>query len=174
AIKEDIASISKSTAREGIRYYDYEHDILNNRIFYFDDNGTLKEDEYASNIKIPHAFHTELVDQKVQYLLSNPVEVITEDEELQEYLEEYYDENFQVFLQDALEGASNKAFEYIFARTTAENKLTFQVSDSLKTFEIYDDNNNRVGIVRHYDKEIIKDGKKETIAYAEIWTDESV
>src|SRR5699024_2951883 len=78
------------------------------------------------------------------------------------------------FLQDALEGASNKAFEYIFARTTAEDKLTFQVSDSLKTFEIYDNNNNRVGIVRHYDKEIIKDGKKETIAYAEIWTDESV
>lgn len=174
AIKEDNASTTKSKAREGIRYYDYEHDILNNRIFYFDDNGTLKEDEYASNIKIPHAFHTELVDQKVQYLLSNPVEVITEDEELQEYLEEYYDEDFQVFLQDTLEGASNKGFEYIFARTTAENKLTFQVSDSLKTFDIYDNSNNRVGVVRHYDKEITKDGKKETITYAEIWTDESV
>lgn len=174
AIKEDNASTAKSKAREGIRYYDYEHDILNNRIFYFDDNGTLKEDEYASNIKIPHAFHTELVDQKVQYLLSNPVEVITEDEELQEYLEEYYDEDFQVLLQDTLEGASNKAYEYIFARTTAEDKLTFQVSDSLKTFPVYDDMNELQAIVRHYDKEIVKDGEKETVTFAEIWTDKKV
>ena len=173
-INEDNASKEKTRAREGQKYYKYEHDILNNRIFYLDDNGTLKEDNYASNIKIPHAFHTELVDQKVQYLLSNPVEIVVEDETLQEYLDEYYDEDFQVFLQESLEGASNKGFEYVFARTTAENKLSFQVSDSLKTFSVYDDANEIKAIIRHYDKDITKDGKKETVTFAEIWTDEQV
>lgn len=174
AIDDDNASTAKTKAKEGQRYYEYEHDILKNRIFYFDDNGTLKEDTYASNIKIPHAFHTELVDQKVQYLLSNPVEFEVEDEAFKEYLAEYYDEDMQVILQELLEGSSNKGFEYVFARTTVENKLSFQVADSLKTFPVYDNANEMQAVIRHYVKEIEKDGKKETVTYAEIWTAEDV
>lgn len=174
AIRSDKSSTKKSKARQGQAYYNYEHDILNNRIFYFDDNGVLQEDKHASNIKIPHAFHTELVDQKVQYLLSNPVEVTVEDDQLQEYLDEYYDEDFQLFLQEALEGVSNKGFEYIFARTTNENRLAFQVSDSLSTFPVYDADNELGAIIRYYDKEIEVDGETEVTTYAEIWNDKQV
>ena len=117
AIEEDRNSKAKEKARTGKRYYEYRHDILDNRIFYIDDNDVIREDTHASNVKIPHAFFTEQVDQKVQYLLSNPIEFETEDEQLQTLLEEYYDEDFQLFLQEALEGASKKGFEYVFART---------------------------------------------------------
>lgn len=43
----------KSFARVAERYYDADHDIRNNRIFYIDDHGGLKEDTFASNVKIP-------------------------------------------------------------------------------------------------------------------------
>ncbi|MED0689947.1 phage portal protein [Bacillus licheniformis] len=174
AIDADKTSEEKKKAKDGQRYYNYEHDILQNRIFYIDDNNVLQEDRHASNVKIPHPFHTELVDQKVQYLLSNPVELEVEDETFKERLKEYYDEDFQLFLQEAVEGASNKGFEYVFARTNANDKLCFQVSDSLQTFPIYDETNAVRAIVRYYDKDVYRDGKNKTVTFAELWDEEEV
>lgn len=174
AIQEDKHSQAKNKARQGQAYYDYQHDILNNRIFYLDDNDMLQEDTFASNIKIPHPFFTELVDQKVQYLLSNPVEVEVEDEKFQEYLKEYYDEELQLFLQEALEGSSVKGFEYAYARTTSQDILRFQVSDSLQTFDVYDDSGDLKAVVRYYNKDITRDGKNTAVEHAEVWDDEKV
>lgn len=174
AIEEDQSSKAKEKARIGQGYYNYKHDILKNRIFYIDDNDTIQEDHNASNVKIPHPFFTELVDQKVQYLLSNPVELEVEDETFKEYLKEYYDEDLQVFLQEVVEGSSLKGFEYAYARTNSEDKLCFQVSDALQTFTVYDELNEAKRIVRYYDKDIYRDGKNITVTYAEVWDDKQV
>lgn len=177
AITADRNSDKKEKAREGLKYYKGKHEILHYRLFYFDSNGVLKEDKYKSNIKIQHQFHTELVDQKVQYLLSNPLEVKTEDETLEGYLKEYINEDFQEILQDGVEGAANKGFEYIYAYKDQNNKMAFQVADSLGVIPIYDeaDNNTLKAIVRYYNSIIYdNDGKEITITKAEVWTDKQV
>ena len=176
AIAADRNSPVKRRAKTGERYYNYDHDILRNRIFYIDDNDTLQEDLNASNIKIPHAFFTEQVDQKTQYLLSNPVEVevTNNDEQFKKYLEEYYNDDFQVFLQEAVEGASKKGFEYAYARTNENDRICFQVADSIKVFSIYDDYNDTKAIVRYYDKDIYRDGKNVTVTFGELWDDKQV
>jgi SPP1 family phage portal protein len=174
AVSEDSKSKTKQNAMVGQRYYDYEHDILSNRIFYIDDLDTLQEDLNASNVKIPHAFFTEQVDQKVQYLLSNPVLIETEDETLNSYLEDYYDDDMQLFLQEALEGSSVKGHEFVYARTNSQDRLSFQVSDSIQTFDIHDENGDRKGVCRYYDKDITRNGKNTTVTHAEIWDDRKV
>lgn len=174
AINDDRSSKLKAKAREGVRYYNYGNDILSNRIFYLDKNQVLKEDKFASNIRIPHAFFPEIVDQKTQVLLSNPMEVICEDETLKSELDQYYDEDFQVFLQDAITGCSQKGFEYIFARTTAEDRLKFQVADSLCVIPVYDDENNLQRLVRYVRKYIQKDSKRVALNIAEVWDDQQV
>ena len=174
AINDDRASKMKAKAREGVRYYNYGNDILSNHIFYLDKDQVLREDKFASNIRIPHAFFPEIVDQKTQVLLSNPVEIICEDEGLKAELDQYYDEDFQVFLQDAITGCSQKGFEYIFARTTAEDRLKFQVADSLCVIPVYDDEYNLRRLVRYIRKFIQKDGKRVAINLAEVWDDEQV
>lgn len=175
-IDRDRISQSKAKARQGLQYYKGEHEILNYRLFYYDSNGVLKEDKYRSNIKIPHQFHTELVDQKVQYLLSNPIEVVTEEQELQEKLKEYINEDFQEVLQDAIEGASNKGYEYIYAYVDESNKINFQVADSLSVIPVYDelDHYKLTSIVRYYDTKIQDQDKEITITKAEVWTDKDV
>lgn len=173
AIDNDKNSQAKDKARTGERYYNFEHDILKNRIFYIDDNDVVQEDKNASNVKIPHAFFTEQVDQKVQYLLSNPVEATVEDETFQTYLNEYYDEDMQLFLQEVTEGASKKGFEYAYARTNQSDKLCFQVSDSLQTFTVSDDDGNK-RIIRYYDKDKTIEGKNATVTIAEVWDDKQV
>lgn len=175
AITTDRASAIKHKARTGQRYYEFKHDILKNRIFYVNDEGNLVEDKYASNIRIPHSFFTEQVDQKGQYLLSNPVEVTVEDDEnFQQLLNEYYDEDMQVFFQEIVEGASVKGFDYAFARTKSDDRLHFQVADMLHAFPIYDDSNDVVAFVRYYDKKISKNGQKVTVTIGELWDDKQV
>lgn len=175
-ISKDRVSSIKAKAKEGIAYYKGEHEILNYRLFYYDSNGMLKEDKYRSNIQIPHQFHTELVDQKVQYLLSNPIEVITEDQALQDYLKEYINEDFQEVLQNAIEGAANKGLEYVYAYIDSSNKISFQVADSLNVIPVYDELNNYAlkCIVRYYDTKIQDKDKQVTITKAEVWTDKDV
>lgn len=55
-ILNDQASTKKKLARVGQRYYEADHDIKNYRIFFFDADGVLKEDNTKSNIKIAHPF----------------------------------------------------------------------------------------------------------------------
>lgn len=179
AVQVAIESYSRSKdltkAQEGVSYYNYEHDILNNRILYFNDDGELVEDTTASNIRIPHPFFTEQVDQKVHYLLGNPVQFNTEDENLREELKDYYNAQFQVVLRDALEGASIKGCEYIFQRTTADDRVTFQISDSMQTFPVLDENGETVAILRHYNKEVANaQGDNEWVTIAELWDREQV
>lgn len=174
AITQDRISAAKAGAREGVRYYDGKHDILKNRIFYIDDNDQLREDKFASNIRIPHQFLTEIVDQKTQYLLSNKLEFETEDETFYEYLSEYYDEDFQLFLQEMVEGSSQKGFEYAYARTNANDRLCFQSADALCVFPIYNDDNEVVRLCRYYDKEIYKNGQSKWLTMAEVWDKEQV
>ena len=172
AIDTDRNSTSKATMREGVDYYDYKHEIEKYRLFYYDDEGIMKEEKNRSNIKIPHPFFTEQVDQKVQYLLSNPVEVRTEDTELTEYLKDYINEDWQTLLQEALEGSSQKGKEFIYVFNNKQDLLSFKIADALKVIAIYDSFNKLTKIIRYYDDEITKDDKQVTVTRAELWDEE--
>lgn len=172
AVKNDRQSPIKEKMSEGLKYYDYKHDILKFRLFYYNEDGKLVEETNRSNIKIPHAFFTEQVDQKVQYLLSNPVEFETADTELKTYLEEYIDDDFQLMLQEMVEGASKKAYEFAYVYRATSGKLLFKVADSRKVVVIYDDMNEVIAIIRYYDTDITKDNRKVTVTKAELWDTE--
>lgn len=172
AVKNDRQSPIKEKMSEGLKYYDYKHDILKFRLFYYNEDGKLVEETNRSNIKIPHAFFTEQVDQKVQYLLSNPVEFETADTELKTYLEEYIDDDFQLMLQEMVEGASKKAYEFAYVYRATSGKLLFKVADSRKVVVIYDDMNEVNAIIRYYDTDITKDNRKVTVTKAELWDTE--
>ena len=172
AVKTDRQSPIKEKMSEGLKYYNYKHDILKFRLFYYNEDGKLVEETNRSNIKIPHAFFTEQVDQKVQYLLSNPVEFETADTELKTYLEEYIDDDFQLMLQEMVEGASKKAYEFAYVYRATSGKLLFKVADSRKVVVIYDDMNEVIAIIRYYDTDITKDNRKVTVTKAELWDTE--
>lgn len=172
AVKTDRQSTIKEKMSEGLRYYDYKHDILKFRLFYYNADGKLVEETNRSNIKIPHAFFTEQVDQKVQYLLSNPVEFETADTDLKAYLEEYIDEDFQLMLQEMVEGASKKAYEFAYVYRAASGRLNFKAADSRKVVVIYDDMNEVIAIIRYYDTDITKDNRTVTVTKAELWDTE--
>lgn len=173
AIDSDRSATYKSKMRQGIDYYKHKHEIEKLQLIYVDNEGKAHVETARSNIKIPHSYFTELVDQKVQYLLSNTVEVTTEDTAFQVYLDEYLDEDFQLMLQELVEGASQKGYEYAYVKLD-NDRLQFRTADSLKVIEVYDENANLVYIIRYYDSEIYIDGKRHTVTKVELWDSEKV
>lgn len=126
-------------AKVGQSYYEGDHDIRKYKLFYYTADGELVEDKTRSNIKISHPFFTELVDQKVQYMLSGKDGFVKSDNPaLQEKLDEYFNENedFTSELQEVLTGSSSKGFEYMYAYKNSDGKLAFQCADSLGVVEV--------------------------------------
>jgi SPP1 family phage portal protein len=173
-VSNDRGSKLKQEMQTGINYYEGKHDIANYRLFYFNNEGELVEEKHRSNTRIAHQYFTELVDQKVQYLLSNPIEVTTDQTGLQEYLDEYINEDFQLMLQELVEGASQKSYEYAFWKIDTDNRLRFKTADAIKIIPIYDEFYNIDQIIYYYDEQIVKDNKQKTVTKIQLWTKEEV
>jgi len=136
-IDNDMTSSKKQYAKVAQRYYDAEHDIAKYRIFYFNADGQLVEDKNRSNIRISHAFFTELVDQKSQYALSKKEDFVLSDiPELQEELNKYFDDDFMNELSDCVTDASITGYSYMYARVTSEDVLDFSYSGSSGIIEV--------------------------------------
>ena len=164
-LDEDSASELKKNARIGQKYYEAEHDILQYRMFYYNSDGELVEDEYRSNIKIPHPFFTELVDQGTQFTLSGADDGIirSDDTKLQEQLDLYFNKNkkFMLELAETITGQQAKGFDYMHAYKGKNDRLEFENADCLGVVEVEgrfaDDGKDQI-IYKYLDR-IDKEGK---------------
>ena len=77
-IVEDEASQAKLDMRDGTNYYRNEPDILSRKIYYWLDQSKV-EDTNATNQKLNHGFHKVITDQKVSYVVGNPIAVSAKD-----------------------------------------------------------------------------------------------
>lgn len=173
-LDEDSASMLKKNARIGQKYYEGKHDILGYRMFYYNADGQLVEDKYRSNIKIPHPFFTELVDQAVQYMLSGKDGFVrSDDPKLQAELDAYFNENedFTAELSETITGSMAKGFDYMYAYKNGEDKLAFLWADSLDVVEAHGKNTSdgRDYIIYKYTENIGSGNKKKQITYVQVW-----
>lgn len=136
-LTQDATSARKMQAKVGERYYENKNDILDHRIFYFDGDGELVEDKFASNIKVPHGFFSELVDQKVDYLISPFDRHITSaNADLDAHLAVYFDDEFNANLAEACRDASKNGFGYLYAYTSGDGTSRFDCAEALGITEV--------------------------------------
>lgn len=171
-ISNEKNSKFQRSARIGKKYYQGEHDIQDYRIYYFDATGNLVEDKSRSNIKISHAFFTELVDQLVQYILSSDERyVYSKIPELQDKLDKQFNNNddFNAELNELLTGVASKGSEYMYLFKNEEGKLVFECADSLGIAEVRakDTSDKCDYIIRWYIDRYDKDN--EPIKKIEVW-----
>lgn len=172
---DDASSEKKMFARKGQAYYDGDHDIKQYRLFYYNADGILVEDKTRSNVKIPHPFFTELVDQEVQYLLSGKNGFIKSDDSvLQTELDGYFNKNedFTAELAEALTGCVVKGFDYMYAYKNENNRTAFQWADSIGVVEVRakDTDDNCEYVIYWYIDRIEKGHKK--IKRIQVWDKE--
>lgn len=176
-ITDDSTSEKKAFARRGQAYYEGDHDIKQYRLFYYNADGELVEDKTRSNIKIPHPFFTELVDQAVQYILSGKDGFIKSDNpELQAELDSYFNDNedFTAELSEVITGCQAKGFEYMYAYKNEYNRLSFMCADSIGVIEVRDkDTDDGCAYVIYWYIDRIDKGNKK-IKRIQVWDAETV
>lgn len=74
------------------KYYENENDILQRKRSYINSTGGTTEEKRLSNTKLAHAFLPEFVEQKIDYILSNPITIKSDDENYQSVLSTYFDD----------------------------------------------------------------------------------
>lgn len=172
---DDITSEKKRLAAVGQNYYEARHDILKCRLFYFNADGVLTEDTTRSNIRICHPFFTELSDQLSAYMLSfdeNPIQAKDKAEGLQDYLDQYFDDDFWAEIGDLITGSYNKGFEYLYGFKNADNRLAFQCADSMGVVEVRaEDTDDHCKYIIYWYVDRIEKGRKE-IRRIQVWSDQ--
>lgn len=176
-IDADKASPRKQQAQVGDRYYNAQHDILSKRIFFINADDQLQEDPTKSNIKKPHPFFRENVDQTVQYLMSSDEAIIrSDDPNLQNELDERFNDNedFQMQLREMLTGVCAKGFEYAYTYKDVNGKSTFECADSLGVVEVrkHETEDNCEYIIYWFVDRIDKDGRE--IKRIQVWDEQQV
>lgn len=176
-MNDDETSDKKMFARIGQKYYDGDHDIRHYRIFYYDANGDLQEDTARANVKIPHPFLTELVDQCTQLILSGDERIVrADDPALQTEMDDYfnYNEDFTAELSELLTGCQAKGFEYMYAYKTKDDKTAFMCADSIGVIEVRArDTDANTDYVIYWYVDRIEKGKK-VIKRIQVWDKEKV
>ena len=164
-LDEDENSKLKKAARVGQQYYDGEHDILKYRMFYYNADGKLVEDKFRANVKIPHPFFTELVDQGTQFVMSGSGDgiIMSDDTALQKQLDLYFnkDKRFMVELSETITGMQAKGFDYMYAFKSKDDRTHFENADCLGVVEVEgrfaeDKKDQRI---YKYEDRVDKDGK---------------
>lgn len=176
-IEADKASPRKQQAQVGDRYYNAQHDILSKRVFFINANDQLQEDPTKSNIRKPHPFFRENVDQTVQYLMSCDEAIIrSDDPDLQTELDERFNDNedFQMELREMLTGVCTKGFEYAYTYKDVNGRSTFECADSLGVVEVrrHETEDNCEYIIYCYVDRIDKDGRE--IKKIQVWDEQQV
>lgn len=164
-IDADRGSEKKRRAALGQRYYEGRHDILDYRMFYYNKDGKLVEDTVRSNMKIPHPFFTELVDQLAAYMLSfdeNPIRAVETADGLQDELDAVFDDAFWAEIEEQITGTNAKGYDYLYAYINDQDRLIFQYADSMGVVEVreQDTDKNCKCVIYFYTDRIDKDLKK--------------
>ena len=155
-IDADRMSERKRFARIGQRYYEGDHDIKAYKIYFYDADGVLKEDTTRSNIKIPHPFFTELVDQCVQHVLSGEEPIVVPadeaDKALGEELELYFGDEFEAELADSVTDTCACGFGYIYSYVGEDERTVFESAEAMGVVEVRakDVQANADHVIYHY------------------------
>lgn len=175
-IEADMSSDRKKNAMVGDRYFRGENDIKQYRIFFFNADDILVEDKTRNNAKIAHNFHKEISVQVSQYILSGDKIIKSDNPELQNELDKYFNDNeeFLAELSETITGCVSKGYEYMYGYKNEKDMLSFQCANCIGVTEVRakdTDANTEYMIFRYPDR--IEKGTK-TIWRIQVWDSQMV
>lgn len=175
-IDKDLNSDKKKLAKVGVDYLEGKHDILKCRIFYKDKDGEWQETNGTSDVKITHPFFNELVEQKGQYQLSGKDRIVrSDDTELQEYLDEYFNDDFKDELLNLIIYSSAEGDSYLYGFKDADGKTRFEFADGLGVIEVEarETSDNQDYVIYYYEDKFAEGNtsllKSKSITRIQVW-----
>lgn len=167
---------------QGQKYYKGKHDILKkqlNKYYVFDPvtkQQVEKTNSNKSNMKLPHKFHTKLVNQKISYILGKPISITcSKDDEKKTISDAVWESlgiKFENLIKNKAKDASNCGLAWIHPEYDKNGKLVFKSYPATEIIPIYDPETETElrGIIHFYKLIDVPNNNEERI-YVEYWTD---
>lgn len=156
----------------GEKYYVGEHDILNRKRTIIGEGGALQEVTNLPNNRIIDNQYAKIVDQKVNYLLGQPLTFDSENEKYSELLQKIFDKRFQRTLKNLGQDVLNHGIAWLYPYYNEQGELSFKKFEGYEILPFWKDAEHTIleFAVRIYEVEAY-DGKRETtIEKVEVFT----
>lgn len=136
-IKNEINDFLGSSIRNnmitGERYYEGNQDILLKKRTAIGEGGNVIGIDNLPNSKIVDNRYKKLVDQKVNYLLGQPVAVRGENKKYWKYVKDIFNSNFQQLLKNVGQDCMNCGIGWVYVYYDEKGRLSFR---RFKPYEI--------------------------------------
>lgn len=153
----------------GERYYRNQTDIFNKKVYAFI-NGSKQEDTDATNEKIPLGMHKVLVDQKVAYLVGEPMTISSESNngQVAEMVKKLLGKRWNSTMVQLHTNVSNKGVEWLRPYVDEDGKFAYMIAKAEQVIPLYEPLRNKlVGVIYFY-------SVSENQVKLEHWTSEDV
>lgn len=113
-IKKFLASDERKAMLEGKAYYAYDQDIKDKKRMVINAEGQMIEDVKLPNYKLIDNQYADMVDQKVNYILSKPITFKTDDKKYSKALNSVFNKGFQRILKNLGKDSYNGGIGWLY------------------------------------------------------------
>ena len=175
-IAEWLGSPYRRDQINGELYYLGFHDILHRKRTMIGKDGNPVEVHNVPNERIVDNLYADMVDTKTNYLLSQPVTFVTENEQFQKELDQIINSNFLLKLKNIGESCLNCGISYLYPYYNESGELKFKVfaGHSILPFWVDDEHDEAEMYIRYYEVEKKNSLTNEVEKRIEIYTPEGI
>ena len=174
-INEFLTSKQRRLMLAGEKYYAVENDILDRKMYRYENEQRI-EDETKTNNKLSHGFMHNLVEDKVNYLLTKPYTMSCEDEAYLDSVQKLLGKRFQKRIARMGTECSNKGVGWLYVYVNSKGEFKTMMIPSEQCVPVWSDNDHEEldGIIRVYDVEVYEGKEKKYETKVEYYSADGV
>lgn len=125
-ITEFLSSVSRKDMLDGEKYYAGRHDILDRKRTVIGEDGELTEVKNLPNNHIVDNQYKKMVDQKVNYLVGQPISVHSDNKQYAKALKQVFNKRFQCLLKSVGEDSLNCGIGWVYVGLDEHGQIDFR------------------------------------------------
>ena len=175
-LQKFITSPKRKHMIDGDLYYDYEHAIKNKKRMVIGKDGQMTVDEHLPNNRFTDNQYGNMVDQKVNYLLSKPVTFKTKNKKYADAVKKIFNRRFHRLLKNLGKDSYNGGISWLYPYYDEQGNFKFKKFHPWESLPFWkdDDHTELDFFVRVYDVETYE-GVVETITtYVEVYDTQGI
>ena len=175
-LKKFIGSPKRTQMVNGDLYYDYEQAIKNKQRWVIGEGGALMVDANLPNNKFLDNQYADMVDQKVNYLLSKPVTFKTENEHYAEALKLVFNKGFHRTLKNLGKDTYNGGIGWLYPYYDEQGEFKIKKFHPWEVLPFWkDDDHTELDFgARVYDVETYEGDIEKVITYVEVYDTQGI
>lgn len=170
-LQKFITSPARKLMLAGDMYYDYEHAIKNKRRMVLGKNGEMQEDKNLPNNRFTDNQYGNMVDQKVNYILSKPVTFKTENKQYSDSLKLIFNRRFHRTLKNLGKDMYNGGIGWLYVYYDEKSNFKIKKFHPWEVLPFWkDDEHTELDfVVRVYDIQKYEGIVEKIITYVEVY-----